>query len=64
MQFGTDGIRGPYGSVITPELAFSLGYATTRVLSQISPAAEPMINIEPPVPAQNAINSQMKLSGG
>ncbi len=45
MQFGTDGIRGPYGSVITPELAFSLGYATTRVLSQISPAAEPMINI-------------------
>lgn len=45
MRFGTDGVRGPYGSVITPELAFSLGYATTRVLSQISPAAELMINI-------------------
>jgi phosphoglucosamine mutase len=37
VRFGTDGIRGRVGSVITPALALQLGYWCGRVLPQQGP---------------------------
>ena len=44
IKFGTDGIRGPVESVITPEVCLRIGHASGIVLKEMG--WEPKINLD------------------